>query len=100
MDEAAYCLLFEDPTTKAVLKADALTLLNDWYCGKMLEVSAHMDPSTEAMVMLELSKKIPLSYQAQNRDHIVLDGLEDFGFMLDYLVDDNNAHASVRNYRK
>ena len=50
--------------------------------------------------MLELSKKIPLSYQAQNGDHIILDGLDDFGFMLDYFIDDNNAHSLVRNYGK
>ena len=67
----------------------------------MLEVSIHTDPlSAEATAMLVLSKKIPLSYQAQNGDHIILDGLDDFGFTLDYFVDDNNAHSSVRNYGK
>lgn len=83
-----------------MLKADSLTQVNNWYCEKMLELSDHMDPTTEAMAMLALAKKIPLSYQAQNEDHIVLDGLEDFGYMLDYLVDENNSHNTIKNYSK
>ena len=64
MDEAIFCALFEDPTTKAVLKFDALTQVNDWYCQKMLEFFNHAGPLAEATAMLALAKKIPLSYQA------------------------------------
>ena len=100
MDEAIYCALFEAPTTKAVLKTDALTQVNDWYCKKMLECSDHMDPSTEATATFALAKKIPLSYWGQNDDHIVLDSLEDFGHLLDYLVDDNNGYNEMKNFVK
>ena len=62
MDEAVFCSLFVDPTTKTVLKADALSLVNNLYCEKMLEVSIHTEPSTETTAMLALSRKIPLLY--------------------------------------
>ena len=62
MDETVFHSLFVDPTTKAVLKANELTLVNNWYCEKMLEVSIHTEPSAEATAMLALAKKIPLSY--------------------------------------
>ena len=100
IDETIFCALFEDPTTKAVLKADALTLVNNWYCGKMLEVSVHVDPLPEATAILTLAKKIPFSYLAQNGNHIVLDTLEDFGYMLNYLDDFNNGYNEMRNFGK
>ena len=62
MDKTTFYALFEDPTTKAVLKDNALTLLNNTYCGKMMENSVHADPSPEATAMLALAKKLPFSY--------------------------------------
>ena len=57
--EDSYHTLFEEQTTKAVLKSNALDLVDEWYCRKMLDISNQVDLSLEATVMMTMVKKIP-----------------------------------------
>ena len=91
MEKDIYLTIFEDATTKAKLKRNALDLVNDWYCQQVLDILNQVDPSPKAITMMNMIKKIPCSYQARNGDYLILDSLKDFGFMLDYYFDDNNG---------
>ena len=100
MDEAIYLTLFENPTTKAILKSNALDLINDWYCGKILMISNQTGPPTETTTMMTMVKKIPFSYRARNEDFVVIDDLEDLYYILDLYFDKNNDHPEVKNFGK
>ena len=89
MEEDIYLTLFKDTTTYAVLKSNALDLVNNWYCGKTLEIADQADPSLEAAAMITMVKKILFSNRARNGNFIIMDDLEDFGHMLDLYYDNN-----------
>ena len=100
MEKDIYYILFEDPTTKAALKSNALGLVDEWYCRKMLDISNQMDPSPEATTMMTMVKKIHFSYQARNGNYLVINNLENFGFMLDYYFGDSNGPNELKNFGK
>ena len=100
MEEDEYKTLFVDPTAQDSLKPKDLQIVNDWYCQAILDKLEQVEPSPEATDVIALLKQVLICYRHRNGDYIELDDLEDFGEMLDYFFDENNAHPEVKNYGK
>ena len=60
MKEDEYNTLFTNPAAQTNLKANALQMVNEWYCQAILDKSEHAELSQEAIDMIALVKQVPL----------------------------------------
>ena len=91
MEEDEYKNLFVDPVVQDTFKPEALQSLNEWYCQAIFDKLEQNEPSQEATDVKALVKQVHICYHCKTGDFIELGGFEDFGEMVDYYFDDNNA---------